>query len=172
MSEKGKLVEKARKLGREYLYKYRECGPTTLLAVADTLNMRVCDDLFKAMIGLSGQSGGCGGICGATAAIGLKFGLDRKEYLKNPGASKIERIVRKVRDKFVEEYGGYLCHDVHRKLYGRTFDALIPEDLEAYIEAMRKNPPEKTCLGVTENAAGWTVETILDMEDQQESLPT
>jgi len=164
MSEKGKLLDKARKLGREYLHQYKECGPTTLLAVADTLNLQVGDELFKAMIGQSGQTGGCGGICGATATIGLKFGLDREEYLQNPGAIKIERIVRKVRDKFVEEYGGYLCEDIQRKLFGRTFDIFIPEDVEAYIEAYEKTPLEKTCFGVTENAAGWTVETILGME--------
>jgi hypothetical protein len=134
------------------------------MAVADTLNMRVCDDLFKSIIGQSGQTGGCGGLCGATAAIGLKFGLAKDAYLKNPGATEIERVVRKVREKFVEEYGGYLCQDIQRKLFGRTFDVFVPEDLEAYKEVYEKTPPEKTCFRVTENAAGWTVETILDVE--------
>lgn len=46
MSEKDRLIEKARKLGREYLQIYRGCAQTTLLAVADTLKMDISDDLF------------------------------------------------------------------------------------------------------------------------------
>ena len=51
MSEKKELVEKARRLGREYLRKYGGCAPGTLMAVADTLDLRVGDELFKAMTG-------------------------------------------------------------------------------------------------------------------------
>ena len=82
MAEKNMLIEEARKLGYEYLSIYRGCAQTTLLAVADTLNMEVSDDLFTALIGLSSLSGGCGGIYGATAAIGLRFGEPRED-LKN-----------------------------------------------------------------------------------------
>jgi len=162
MSEKSKLIEKARKQGSEYLPVYRECAPTTILAVADTLNMKVSDNLFKAMVGLSGPSGGCGGICGATAAIGLRYGVDRKEFVKDPETRgrvsvKILQAVQVVQDRFVETYGGYLCYDVQKKLFGRPFDFTIPEDIEAF----SKRPTEK-CRQVTENAAGWTVEAILE----------
>jgi hypothetical protein len=51
MSEKKELVEKARRLGRQYLRKYGGCAPGTLMAVADTLGLGVGDELFKAMMG-------------------------------------------------------------------------------------------------------------------------
>jgi hypothetical protein len=164
MSEKSELIEKARKLGSEYLPVYRECAPTTLLAVADTLNMKVSDDLFKAMVGLSGPSGGCGGICGATAAIGLRYGVDREVFVSDSETrgrvhGKILKAVKVVRDRFVETYGGYLCYDVQKKLFGIPFDFIIPEELEAF----REGPTEK-CRQVTENAAGWTVEALLEAE--------
>ncbi len=164
MSEKNELIEKARQLGFEYLPIYRECAPTTLIAVADTLNMKVSDNLFKAMVGLSGPSGGCGGICGATAAIGLRYGVDREDFVKDPDmrgrvSEKILQAVKVVRDRFVETYGGYLCYDVQKKLFGRHFDFTVPEDIEAFIEG-----PTEKCRKVTENAAGWTVEAILESE--------
>ena len=164
MSEKSELIEKARKLGSEYLPVYRMCAPTTLLAVADTLNMKMSDNLFKAMVGLSGPSGGCGGICGATVAIGLRYGVDREDFVKDSETrrrvvGKIGQTVKVVRDRFVETYGGYLCYDVQKKLFGRPFDLLIPEELEAFSEG-----PTEKCRQVTENAAGWAVEAILDTE--------
>ena len=164
MSEMSELIEKARRLGSEYLPVYRDCAPTTLLAVADTLNMKVSDDLFKAMVGLSGPSGGCGGICGATAAIGLRYGEGREDFVKDSETrgrvhGKILKAVKLVRDRFVEKYGGYLCYDVQKKLFGRPFDFTIPEEREAF-----RNEQTEKCRQVTENAAGWTVKAILETE--------
>ena len=165
MSEKRKLIEKARRRGREYLHKYHGCAPTTLLAVADTLNMNVSDDLFKAIIGFTSLSGGCGGICGAAAAISLRYGLNREYYLLNPETrnrvwTKIIQTVKIVQDRFVETYGGYLCQDIQEKLFGRPFDLTIPEEREA----LGNEQPIERCAQVTENAAGWTIEAILEME--------
>lgn len=165
LSEKSRLIEQARRLGREYMHEYRGCAQTTLLAVADTLNMDVPDDLFKAMIGLSSLSGGCGGICGATAAISLRYGVNREAYTQDPETpsrvyEKIRQTVKKVRDRFDEKYGGYLCYDVQKKLFGRSFDITITEDREAFSnEAVYEECPR-----VTEDAAGWTVEAILDVD--------
>ena len=164
MSEKERLIEKARKLGLEYMAVYRGCAKTTLLAVADTLNMDVSDDLFKAAIGLSSLTGGCGAICGATAAIGLRYGVPREDY-EDPEAAtsvfaKIRDTMKTVRDKMTEKYGGYLCFDIQRGLFGRSFYITVPEDVEAF----SKEPVYERCPRVTEDAAGWTVEAILDNE--------
>ena len=165
MSEKGRLIEEARKLGREYLHVYRGCAQTTLLAVADTLNMDVPDDLFKAMIGLSGRTGGCGGICGATAAMGIRYGINREDFVKDPEmrglvTSKINDMMKIVRDRMSEKYGGYLCCDIQRKLFGRSYDFVRSEEMEAF----SKEPVYEECPQVTEDAAGWAVEAILNME--------
>lgn len=165
MSEKDRLIEKARKLGREYMHVYRGCAQTTLLAVADTLNMDVSDDLFKIMIGLTGRTGGCGGICGATAAIGLRYGIGREDFVGDPEAGelatvRVNRAMKVVRDRLAEKYGGYLCRDIQRTLFGRSYDFIDPEMREAF----RKEPVYEECPQVTEDAAGWTVEAILDME--------
>lgn len=167
MSDKNKLIEKARQLGRKYLVKRDGCAPTTLLAVADTLKMEVPDELFKAMIGLSSHSGGCGGVCGGIAAIGLRYGSNREDYEQELEASKItgdkiRNTLKVLRDRFVEEYGGYLCTDVQTRLFGRSYDYLVPEEREVF----RKKELGKKCRGVTENAAGWTVEAIIEADTE------
>jgi hypothetical protein len=163
VSKNTQLIEEARRLGKEYLPKYGGCAQATLLAVAETLNLEVCDSLFKAMIGLSSLSGGCGSICGGIAAIGLKHGVNQEKYeTMGPETEKIWGIVKRLREKFTEEYGGFLCSEVQTKLFGKSFDTYNPAETQVFMEM---DPMEK-CSLVTENAAGWTVEAILEMDDK------
>jgi hypothetical protein len=73
---------------------------------------------------------------------------------------QIIQIIKRVRDRFAETYGGHLCAQIQTTLFGRAFDATFSEELEA----RRKEDIEGSCPGVTENAAGWTVEAILEAE--------
>jgi len=168
MSEASRLIARARQLGRESMGKYA-CAEGTLLAVADTLNMLVSDNVFKAVIGLSSMSGGCGALCGAIAALGLRFGRTRAAYHENSDTTQIgewyltlRQAVIRVRGQFVTEYGGYLCCDIQDKLFGRSYDSLDPVDLEAFMQPQLG--AREVCRQVTENAAGWTVEAILETE--------
>lgn len=145
--------------GREYLgiYAFAE---STLLAVTQTLDMPLNDDVFKAVIGLSSYSGGCGGLCGVIADLGLRFGIDPTAYRENPDTTPIRKAVKQFRDKFVSEYGGYLCCDIQTKFFGRCYDSFDPKDMEQFMEL---NPTE-TCKKVTKNATEWAVEVIFETE--------
>jgi C_GCAxxG_C_C family probable redox protein len=174
MSEKKELVEKARRLGKEYMLKYGGCAPGTLLAVADTLNLEVGDELFKAILGFSSFAGACGNVCGGIAAIGLRYGVGKEAFEKNPqigfsSFAKIMELAIGLREKFVEEYGGYLCDDVQTKLYGRC--NIFPTSAEELYAFMQQDPKElqvffEKCGDVTANAAGWTVAAILEMDEK------
>lgn len=161
------LIEEARERGRNYLTRGWGCAPTTLLAVADTLNITVNDYVFKSMLGLSSLSGGCGGIVGAEAALGLRYGFARPDQdldlLTNPHWLTIRQLLKQIRDKFTETYGGYLCRDILMTQFGRTFDFTSPADCAAF----RKEKSREKCSQVTENAAGWTIEAILNMESTE-----
>jgi C_GCAxxG_C_C family probable redox protein len=173
MTEKKELVEKARRLGREYLLKYGGCAPGTLMAVAHTLNLEVSDEVFKVMTGFSRLAGVCGNVCGGIAAMGLMYGVGLEDFVKNPeigslSFTKLMTVTNVLREKFVEEYGGYLCDDVQTKLFGKCVIPTSPEELEVFrkvhpkeLEAFREK-----CGSVTENAAGWTVATILEMDEK------
>jgi hypothetical protein len=78
------------------------------------------------------------------------------------------RVTKALREKFAEEYGGYLCDQVQTKLFGKCVMPTSPDELEAF----GKMDPEKIrgfyekCSCVTENAAGWTVAIILEMDEK------
>jgi hypothetical protein len=173
MSEKKELVEKARRLGREYLRRYGGCAQGTLMAVADTLNLRVGDELFKAMTGFSSLAGVCGNVCGGIAAMGLRYGVCPEDLVKNPESgslsfAKLMTATKALRGRFAEEYGGCLCDEVQTKLFGKCAMPTSPQELVAF----SKMDPEhlqtiyEKCSSVTENAAGWTVATILEMDEK------
>ena len=173
MSEKKELVEKARRLGREYLLKYGGCAQGTLMAAANTLNLKVSDELFKAMTGFSRLTGLCGNICGGIAVMGLEYGLSIEDCMKDPETRslafmKLMTATKVLQEKFIEEYGGYLCDEIQTKLFGKCVMPTSPEELKAF----RKVDPEELniyyekCGSVTENAAGWTVATILEMDEK------
>ena len=173
MSEKKELVEKARRLGKGYLRKYGGCAPGTLMAVAHTLNLEVSDEVFKAMMGFSSFAGVCGNVCGGIAAMGLRYGVGLEDFVKNPeigslSFAKLMTAAKVLREKFVEEYGGYLCDEVQMKVYGRcNIFPSSPEELEAF---MKQDPKElevfyEKCSSVTANAAEWTVTAILEMDE-------
>jgi hypothetical protein len=125
--------------------------------------MEAHGELFKAMIGLSGQTIGCGAFCGAAAAIGLKYGLDRDEFALRPEVRfKIYNLVRKVKERFEKEYGSSVCQEIQQKLFHRTFDSTLPQDIEEF----NKLGGSKICSKVTENAAAWAVEVILRSDER------
>ena len=162
MPEKKELVEKARRLGKGYLRKYGGCAPGTLMAVAHTLNLEVSDEVFKAMMGFSSFAGVCGNVCGGIAEMGLRYGVGLEDFVKNPeigfsSFAKLMTAAKVLREKFVKEYGGYLCDEVQTKLFGKCVMPTSPEELETFYEK---------CGSATENAAGWTVATILEMDEK------
>jgi len=173
MTEKKELIEKARRLGRDYLLKYGGCAPGTLMSVAHTLNLEVSDEVFKVMTGFSRLAGVCGNICGGIAAMGLMYGVGLEDFVKNPeigslSFTKLITVTNVLREKFIEEYGGYLCDDVQTKLFGKRVMPTSPEELEAF---SKMDPKElefyrEKCGSVTENAAGWTVAAILEMDEK------
>jgi hypothetical protein len=171
MPEKKKLVEKARRLGREYLRKYGGCAPGTLMAVADTLDLTVGDELFKAMTAFSSLSGLCGNLCGGIAAMGLRYGVGLEDLMKNPesgplSSAKLMTATKALREEFAEEYGGYLCNEVQTKLFGKCVMPTSREELEAFskMDPDRLRGYYDRCSSVTENAAGWTVAIMLEMD--------
>ena len=173
MSEKKELVEKARGLGREYLLKYGGCAPGTLLAVAHTLNLEVSDEVFKAIMGFSSFAGVCGNLCGGIAAMGLRYGVGLEDFVKNPeigfaSFAKIMTTAKVLREKFIEEYGSRLCDDIQTKLFGKCVMPTSPEELEAFSKVDPKELEfyREKCSSVTENAAGWTVAAILEMDEK------
>lgn len=160
--DRAELIQEARTRGGDYLRKYIGCSQATLLAVSDTLGMEVTDEMFNAVAPLSSFTGGCGGMCGAAVAFGVRFGKGKEKYLKSRGLGNLIPLLLGIQDRFEEKYSGYLCRDIQNTLYDRSFDFRVPGDREAF-NVIEEEVYDK-CSGVTADAAGWVVEAILDRE--------
>ena len=157
-------------LGRRYPARYGGCAQATFAAVADALNLKG-EDVFKALIGLSGGvgnmgRGACGAMAGAAAAISLKFGVGRNALKRNPEAilnvkDRIYELVEEVGERFLEEFGSYLCRDIQLALFGKAFNLRDPK---AYMEFKQIAWPEACSRKVVAKAAGWAVDVILEAE--------
>jgi len=143
------------------------------MAVAHTLDLEVGDEVFKAMMGFSSFAGVCGNVCGGIAAMGLRYGVGIEDFVKNPETgslsfAKLMTAAKVLRERFIEDYGGYLCDAVQTKLFGKCVMPTSPEELEAF---SKMDPEElqvfyEKCSSATENAAGWTVAVILEMDEK------
>lgn len=156
------LGDKAYQLGFEYEKAYRGCGQCMIAALQDTLNLRN-DDIFKATTGLAGSAGmlcdtGCGAyVCGAIF-IGSVIGRERDNITDPEGIRfKTHEIVRKLHDRFINEYGSAICRDIHMKLFGRYY--YMP-DKDEFIKFDNDGGHTTKCTEVVGKAARWVVEIL------------
>lgn len=122
------------------------------------------DDAFRSGTGLAGGGalagdGTCGALVGGIMAIGLVFGRDRKGYKSRERAGRAYKAAKKLHDRFVEEFGGVVCRDVQKRIFGRSFNLLDRDDYKKF-EEMGGHVDK--CTDVTGKVAMWTADIILD----------
>jgi hypothetical protein len=95
-------------------------------ALQDTLEIKN-DDIFKSATGLAGGAGlagdsGSGAYIGAILVLSSLVGRDRNNF-SNPGGVRLKnlQIVRKFREKFIQEYGSVVCRNIQNKILGRYY---------------------------------------------------
>jgi len=162
--ELNRLYEK----GFEYEKRYGNCAQCTLASLLDFFGIEE-QALFKAATALSGGTAGmgngnCGAYSGGVLALGLLCGRERKDFADRGKTGQASQLARKLQAKFMAEYGGVTCHDVQRKVFGRTFNLQDPEDYRAFEDA---GAHVDKCPSVVAKAALWTGEIILGNEGKR-----
>jgi C_GCAxxG_C_C family probable redox protein len=154
------IAERAGELATEYEKTCTGCAQSVVAGLLDALEID-SPDVFRAAsgladgIGLTGD-GSCGALTGCAMVIGLVLGRERKDHRDMMKPMQSYLLCKELHDEFVREYGSCRCHDIQRKLTGRTFDLLDPKQLE---EAMKEGMLEH-CSGVCGSAARRTVELL------------
>jgi C_GCAxxG_C_C family probable redox protein len=154
--------EKAYELGKEYERIYRGCSQCVIAALQDTFDIRN-DDVFKAATGLAAgggatTEGSCGAFSGAVMVISSLIGRPRGDFADSAKVNmKTFRLVRKLRDRFVQEYGSVVCRDVQTRVFGRAYYLADPEEFQKFEKA---GAHEKHCPEIVGKAARWTAEII------------
>jgi len=156
-------IRRAYELGVKYESLYKGCCQCTLAALQDAFNKK--DNVaFKAStglatgIGLIGSSG-CGGYSGGTLFIGQLIGRERKDFTKiSSSGTGIFPIIKKLHDKFIEEYGTTICVNIQKKIFGRSFYLLEKDEKALFVEM---GGHKDKCPIVVGKAAAWTAEIII-----------
>jgi C_GCAxxG_C_C family probable redox protein len=161
---KDALLEKAYNLGKEYERTYRGCSQCVIAALQDTLDIRN-DDIFKASTGLAGGTGlasdsGCGAYMGAVLVLGHLCGRERDKFTDPEGIRfRTHQLARKLRDKFIQEYGSVVCRDIQNKVVGRYYYLPDPQEFQKFHEA---GAHDVHCPEVVGKAAKWMTEILLE----------
>lgn len=160
------LLEKIYKQAYENERTYGYCPQAVLAAIQDYFGI-IDDEVIKATYALAGGGGlcgdgTCGGLVGGIAAISNKFGRSRKEFGQGEVADwlKCREFAKKLREKFIEEFGSVICNDVQKKIMGRSFDLWDPEDFQRFEEA---GGHDDKCPDVTGKVARWTAEILIEL---------
>jgi C_GCAxxG_C_C family probable redox protein len=162
--DRGALIRKAYDLGFEYEKTYRGCAQCTIAAVQDTAGVRN-DLVFKAAGGLAAgcgllTDGPCGGYTGGILAMSMYFARVREKFDDDREENYCSfRMATSLHDRFVEEYGSIICREIHKEIFGRSFDMWDKEDKARFEEA---GAHREKCTGVVAHATGWAMEILLD----------
>lgn len=139
--EREKLILEAERRAYRYEQEYRDCAQCTLLAIQELFGLG-SEEALKVATGFAGGIGRGSSVCGAFAggvmALGLKYGRDLRT-MKHPDPEKrlalfreieerLDRLIRRLSERFIETYGSTICKDIERKLFGKSFDKWNPEE--------------------------------------------
>ena len=163
MKSKEELLQQVYDLAFKYEAERGSCPQCVLAAIMETLDVGDPEtikaiDAFAGGTALS-TNGTCGALLGGLAAISSIVGRTYTDFSAGERRRRVFAYSKKLYDKFVEEYGSLICKDVHKKLFGRTFNLLDPKD---YAEFEKAGAHVDKCPVVSGNVARWTAEIILD----------
>jgi C_GCAxxG_C_C family probable redox protein len=155
-------ADRAHELGREYEQRYMGCGQCVLAALQDAFDVRD-DAVFKAATGLAGGGGlsgdaGCGAYVGSIMMLSYLAGRPRDDFEdRTGGAMRTFRLVQRLRDRFIQEYGSVRCREIQHRIFGRPYYLMDMDDLNKFDAA---GGHTDKCPEVVGKAARWTAELI------------
>jgi C_GCAxxG_C_C family probable redox protein len=158
-------AEKAYQLGKEYEKVYKGCSQCVIAAVQDALDMRN-DDVFKAATGLVGGGcgcidGSCGAYSGAAMIVSSVLGRERSDFEdRNRNFGKNLRILKKLHQNFIDEYGSVVCSHIQTKTMGRPYYLPDRDELEKFDKAGGHGP---YCPEVVGKASRWAAQIINEL---------
>lgn len=170
-------AKQAYELGYKYEKEIKGCSQSTIQALMEAYGEEN-SDVYQSMAGFSAGGAVMGdGICGGYAAGLLFFGLHTGRRLEDIGADRAEprassknydnfALAKRLHDRFIQEYGTVICHQIHRKLYGRPYSITDPDEKRKFEEA---GAHDWGCTSVCGNAAKWTVQIYEEYLKQKEA---
>jgi C_GCAxxG_C_C family probable redox protein len=165
------LLDKAYELGFNYERNSHSCSQCPVAAVHELLD--IDDVVVRVASSLAAGSamqflGTCGALAGGVIALDYFFGrpvenTSYHEYIQAniDASSRGFEAAQLLADRFVKAYGTIICAQIQRRLFGRFYYAIDPDEARKIEEAGAHSDPNKCC-HVVGNAARWVMEILLD----------
>jgi len=163
MESKQQLLEKIYNLAFKYEIERGSCPQCVLAVLKETLDIGD-EATIKSADALAGGAalstkGTCGALTGGLLAISSLVGRGYDDFSEGKSKRRVFQFSKILYDKFIDEYGSSLCCDVHKKLFGRTFNLMDPKDYQEFEDA---GAHVDKCPVVSGNVAKWTAEIIIE----------
>jgi len=128
MKSREEILEEVYNLAFKYEAELGSCPQCVLAALMETLDVGD-PNTIKAVDALAGGTtlsteGTCGALVGGLLAISSIVGREYDDFKSGKKKRRVFKYTKKLYNKFVEEYGSPVCKDVHKKIFGRTFNLL------------------------------------------------
>ena len=135
------ILKKAYELGYKFEREYHGCAQCVIGAFYQLFPIARNEDIFRSGnaqaggLGLSAK-GQCGAVAGAAMIISQFYGRslggiadpERKRFVAYQKGAEFG-------EKFAAEFGTLICGDIQKKMMGRSFNLLKPEDWEQFENA-------------------------------------
>lgn len=100
----------------------------------------ITDEIVAATLSLIGgagiSSGSCGAFTSGLLAVGLKYNPLLAEESTAAGLAKKEKAMGKIfafRDAFIKEFGTTMCPEIHKLIFGRSFNLLRDQERDDFL---------------------------------------
>ena len=167
---KAEAIELAFKIGFEGEANRFDCAQEVFHAISSVLGIKN-PLIFKCLSALEAGGaittcGSCGAFSGALVAFGYFFGRSYDLWEEGRMVIKSSILGQKLYKKFEEQYGSVICRNIHKKIFGRTFELMDSKNLginKEELEAFNKmGAHENMCPTVVGLSAAWAVEILWD----------
>lgn len=167
---KESAIELAFKIGFEGEAKRYNCAQEVFHAISSVLGIKN-QLIFKCLSAFEGGGadttyGSCGAFNGALVAFSYFFGRPYELWEEGKMTMKSSILGQKLFKKFNEMYGTVICREIHKKIFGRTFELMDYENLginkSELAEFNNMGAHENMCPAVVGLSAAWAVEILWD----------
>ena len=164
MDSKEEILKKVYEKAYKYEAEIGSCPQCVYSAIMEVLDIGD-KSVVKASDALAGGTclsteGTCGALVGGLMAISSIAGRSYEDFKKGETKRRVFQHSKKLCDRFKQEYGSIVCKDIHKKLFGRTFNLMDKNDYE---EFERMGGHVDKCPEVSGKTACWAAESILDI---------
>lgn len=167
---KKEAIDLAFKIGFEGEASRTNCAQETFHAISSVLGIKN-PLIFKSLSALEAgggitTKGSCGSFSGALVVFGFFFGRTYKQWEKGETYIKSSILGQKLYRKFDEEFQTIVCTEIHKKIFGKTFDLMDQNNFginKAVLKEFENSGAHTIkCPTVVGLSSAWAIEILWD----------